>query len=82
MIVSVDEQGRPTQQPLYVCPLNSGCMANPIEVGPAGASLFLYGTGIRGRKSLDAVRVVLSLNCLSFPVEYAGPGGGSPVSIR
>src|SRR5262245_11937955 len=43
---------------------------------PSGAYLSLYGTGIAGRSSLDAVRC--AIGGTSLPVGYAGPTGGWP----
>lgn len=50
------------------------CAPVPIEM-PPGATVYLslYGTGIRGRSSLEAVRVRIGEAIL--PVQYAGPHG-------
>jgi uncharacterized protein (TIGR03437 family) len=47
----------------------------PIDLGPESDQVFLvlFGTGIRGRSSLLAVRV--TIDGVEAPVEYAGPQG-------
>jgi uncharacterized protein (TIGR03437 family) len=56
---------------LYNCG-GSGCQAIPVNVaGSAPVYLTLYGTGIRGRSSLD--NVLVTINGISVPALYAGP---------
>jgi uncharacterized protein (TIGR03437 family) len=54
------------------------CQADPIDVGPPGsvAVLELYGTGIRGRTSLDAV--TCQIGSENVAVLFAGSQGDSP----
>jgi uncharacterized protein (TIGR03437 family) len=60
---------------------NSGCAPGacqpvPLNFGGEGDQLYLqlYGTGIRGRASLDAVTA--AIGDMAAPVEYAGPVAG------
>lgn len=60
---------------------NAGCAAGacyPVPLGPEAAagevSLELYGTGVRGRSSLGAVRA--EIGGVEARVEYAGPVAG------
>ncbi|MBL8234420.1 MAG: hypothetical protein JNL98_38335 [Bryobacterales bacterium] len=56
-----------------VCDGDGVCRAAPIELGPPGSqvTLELYGTGIRGRSSLDAVTCTIGGE--NAPVLRAGP---------
>lgn len=50
-------------------------VAVPVDLGPEGDEVYLtlYGTGIRGRSSLTAVKAVIG--GVDVPVLYAGPQG-------
>ena len=50
----------------------------PLDLGAPGEPpyLILYGTGFRGRSSLD--RIVVTLRGIRIPVLYAGPQGAYP----
>ncbi len=52
------------------------CQPVPIEIGPPTGQVYLqlYGTGIRGRSSLEAVAA--SIGAVQAPVLYAGPVAG------
>ncbi|MBK7927669.1 MAG: hypothetical protein IPJ98_09280 [Bryobacterales bacterium] len=58
------------------CTPAGGCRAVPVDLGPEGsvAVLELYGTGIRGRTSLEAV--TCTVGGIAAPVLYAGAQGG------
>jgi len=59
----------------FTCSQAGNCTATPILVGAAGdeAALELYGTGIRGRSSLE--NVSCTIGGIAVPVLYAGPQG-------
>jgi len=53
----------------------SGCVAVPIALGvDTPVYLTLYGTGIRGRSSLD--KVTVNIGGMALPVSFAGPAPG------
>jgi len=60
------------------CDGDSGCRHAPIDLGPSGslAVLELYGTGIRGRSSLEAV--TCNIGGENAPVLLAGPDRDRP----
>jgi len=59
----------------FTCSLSGGCIATPISLGTVGdeAVVELYGTGIRGRSSLDSVKC--TIGAVASQVLYAGPQG-------
>ena len=59
----------------FTCAQPGNCTATPIVLGGAADQtvLELYGTGIRGRKSLD--NVTCTIGGIAAPVLYAGPQG-------
>jgi uncharacterized protein (TIGR03437 family) len=64
---------------LIQCPAGAGsCVALPLDLGPTTDEVYLslFGTGIRGRSSLGAVRVTAGGTPLE--VLYAGPQGQYP----
>ena len=66
--------GVQTVEPL-VRTRNGGIESAPIDFGPESDHVYLvlFGTGIRGRTSLAAVRT--TIDGVDAPVEYAGPQG-------
>ena len=60
------------------CDADGICRPAPIDLGPPGslAVLELYGTGVRGRSSLEAVTCTIGGE--SVPVTLAGPGKDTP----
>jgi len=70
--------GTVTTTPTFTCSLGGDCIATPISLG-AGvdeAVVELYGTGIRGRSSLD--NVTCTIGGIASQVLYAGPQGQYP----
>jgi uncharacterized protein (TIGR03437 family) len=68
-----------TRVDLFQCSAGAGsCVPLAVDFGPEGEEVFLslFGTGIRGRSSLDAVRV--TAGGLPLEVLYAGPQGQFP----
>lgn len=65
--------GTVSTAPVAECDGDGLCRAAPIDLGPPGsrATLELYGTGIRGRSSLETV--TCSVGDESAPVLLAGP---------
>jgi len=77
--VAVWARSNGSQEWKYVFQCNAGagsCTPAPLDAGTASEPLFLllYGTGIRGRSSLQAVTA--TVGGVSVPVEYAGPVAG------
>jgi len=70
--------GTVTSTPTFTCVAAGNCTAIPIVIGDTTdrAVLELYGTGIRGRQSLDAVHC--TVGGIAAPVLYAGPQGQYP----
>jgi hypothetical protein len=70
--------GTVTATPAFTCPQAGSCTATPISLGAVGdvALLELYGTGIRGRSSLDNVTCLAGGKAVQ--VLYAGPQGQYP----
>ena len=62
----------------FACRQAGDCIATPIPLGGAGdvAAVELYGTGIRGRSSLD--NVACTIGAIAAQVLYAGPQGQRP----
>ncbi|MBI4909627.1 MAG: hypothetical protein HY820_38775 [Acidobacteria bacterium] len=73
-VISVTESGTQSADLARLDPLQEQWQAVPVEL-VAGAATFLrlYGSGIRGRSSLDAV--TLRIGSQSIPVTLAGPEG-------
>lgn len=67
--------GTATSQPAALCLGVGLCVAAPVDLGPPGSTvtLELYGTGIRGRSTLD--RVQCFVGEIESMVVYAGPQG-------
>jgi uncharacterized protein (TIGR03437 family) len=67
--------GTVTTTVTFTCAQPGNCTATPILIGGAAdqAVLELYGTGIRGRQSLDIVNC--TVGGIAAPVLYAGPQG-------
>jgi uncharacterized protein (TIGR03437 family) len=67
--------GTVTATVTFTCSDSGECTAVPVSLGSATdeAMLALYGTGIRGRSSLD--NVVCTISGTAVPVLYAGPQG-------
>jgi uncharacterized protein (TIGR03437 family) len=73
MVIKVAADGKQTVAPTYTCGTEPGsCVPAPISLPAAGEQviLLLYGTGIRGRTSLDQVRV--QVGGFQAEVQYAG----------
>lgn len=72
----VRPDGTQSSQLVSDCTPAGGCRTTPVDLGPEGsvAVLELYGTGIRGRTSLEAV--TCTVGGLAAPVLYAGAQGG------
>src|SRR5207247_6496174 len=70
--------GTATTTPTFTCSLDGDCIATPISLGTVGdeAVVELYGTGIRGRSSLD--NVTCTIGGIASQVLYAGPQGQRP----
>jgi uncharacterized protein (TIGR03437 family) len=69
----VKADGSQSSEVVFQCVAGPGtCVAKPIDLGAAGdrVYLLLFGTGIRGRSGLPAVR--LTLDGANVPVDYAG----------
>jgi uncharacterized protein (TIGR03437 family) len=69
----VKADGSQSSEVVFQCLAGPGtCLAKPIDLGAAGdrVYLLLFGTGIRGRSGLPAVR--LTLDGANVPVDYAG----------
>jgi uncharacterized protein (TIGR03437 family) len=61
--------------PVFQCNSSSMCTSVPINLGvDTPVYVSFYGTGIRGRSSLNDVTV--TINGTSVPVQYAGPAPG------
>jgi len=62
----------------FTCSPDGDCIATPISLGTVGdeAVVELYGTGIRGRSSLD--NVTCTIGGIASQVLYAGPQGQDP----
>jgi uncharacterized protein (TIGR03437 family) len=72
--------GSQTQQFVFDCSAGAGrCVPSPIDLGRPGDQvvLLLFGTGIRGRSALDAVKMEPFLEQF-FEVLYAGPQSEYP----
>jgi uncharacterized protein (TIGR03437 family) len=71
--------GTVTTTPTFTCSLDGNCIATPISLGTVDdeAVVELYGTGIRGRSSLD--NVTCTIGGIASQVLYAGPQGQYPV---
>jgi len=67
--------GTVTTTVTFTCAQPGDCTATPIVVGGSAdrAVLELYGTGIRGKQSLDVVHC--TVGGINAPVLYAGPQG-------
>ena len=72
----VRPDGTQSATPAAICGSDQTCQAAPLDLGPPGSvvALELYGTGIRGRSSLDTV--TCTIGTVAAPVLYAGPQGG------
>jgi uncharacterized protein (TIGR03437 family) len=71
-VVLVAADGTTTQINPYICFPGLGCSAAPIDLsGASQAYLILYGTGIRGRSDISAVKVTLGGQPAA--VVFAGP---------
>jgi len=70
--------GTVTTTPTFTCSLDGDCIATPISLGTVGdeAVVELYGTGIRGRSSLE--NVTCTIGGIASQVLYAGPQGQYP----
>jgi uncharacterized protein (TIGR03437 family) len=71
--VRTEPNGSQLVLPTFECGQTLGCYPKPIDVGfsrPA-TYLVLFGTGIRGRTSLESVQVKIGGELA--PVQYAGP---------
>jgi uncharacterized protein (TIGR03437 family) len=80
--VRIEADGGQTVLPIYSCEDRSAvytCLLSPIALAGRPVYLTLYGTGIRGRSSLDAVRC--QIGDVSLPVEYAGPAGAGMAGL-
>jgi hypothetical protein len=78
--VRVGPDGSPKQQLVFDCSAGPGrCVPVPVDLGGPGdqVALLLFGTGIRGRSSLSAVRMIPFLERF-FEVLYAGPQSEYP----
>jgi uncharacterized protein (TIGR03437 family) len=76
LAVFVNSDGANTSTPLAVWdPTSQEQVAAPIDLGPAGEQVFLslFGTGIRGRSSLE--NVAATIGGAAVPVTYAGAQG-------
>src|SRR5579871_384743 len=74
--VQVVSGGSSTNVPLYNCSSGAGaCTTNPIDVSNSSNQYFLtlYGTGFRGRSSLQTVSVAVGNR--TFPAVFAGAQG-------
>jgi len=74
--VQVVSGGSQSTVPLYSCPSSGGtCTTNPINVSDSSSQnyLILFGTGFRGRSSLQGVGVTVGNQAL--PAIFAGPQG-------
>ena len=72
----VPASGPPTYQPVYSCPGGGApCATNPIDVSNSSVQFYLvmFGTGLRGRSSLQGVSVAVGNQ--SVPVLYVGAQG-------
>ncbi|HLJ48573.1 MAG TPA: alkaline phosphatase family protein [Bryobacteraceae bacterium] len=72
-LLRVAPDGAQSYSLTYRCLDGGQCAPLPIDMAPGSDQLFLilYGTGIRGRSSLDHVTV--AIGNVSVPVRYAGP---------
>jgi len=73
----VDRSGNQTVEPIFEFNQELGRIVfRPIPLNPDldEVHLLLFGTGIRGRGSLDSVRA--TVGGVEVPVSYAGPQGG------
>ncbi|MFN0172253.1 MAG: SBBP repeat-containing protein [Bryobacteraceae bacterium] len=78
--VRVASDGTQTRQFVFDCAAGPGkCVSVPIDFGQMGdrVVILLFGTGIRGRSTLGAVRMVPFLEQF-FEVQYAGPQSEYP----
>lgn len=73
--VQVHADGSQTVGTTSACDGRGNCLTVPIDLGGPDDQTFLvlYGTGIRGRSALSAVRV--NLGGVDLAVDYAGPQG-------
>jgi uncharacterized protein (TIGR03437 family) len=71
--VRVEECGTETPLDVFQCGgASGGCSSVPLDLGAGGTvHVSLYGTGIRGRQSLDSLEVIIGGQMA--PVLYAGP---------
>jgi hypothetical protein len=69
----VEEGGTETPLDVFQCGgASGGCSSVPLDLGAGGTvHVSLYGTGIRGRQSLDSLEVIIGGQMA--PVLYAGP---------
>ena len=77
LVSKIMANGSQESEPVFRCGPNPGsCVSVPIDLGAETeqAILLLFGTGIRGRSELSAVRV--SIGGVDAEVLYAGPQGG------
>ena len=75
VVVRLSADGSETQQSVYDCSAGAGkCVPAPIDFARPGDEiiLVLFGTGIRGRSALGAVKTIPFLERY-FEVLYAGP---------
>jgi uncharacterized protein (TIGR03437 family) len=80
LVVRVAPDGSQSQQFVFDCSAGVGqCVPSPIDPGRPGDQmvLLLFGTGIRGRSTLDAVKTIPFLERF-FEVLYAGPQSEYP----
>ncbi len=76
-VLTISADGSRAVQAVGVCGAPQNCIYLPISFAPGtSVYLLLYGTGIRGRSSLDAVSA--TIDGLSNPVLFAGPQGDFP----
>jgi uncharacterized protein (TIGR03437 family) len=78
-LVRVEQpDGAVSNTPVVVCEGEGGCRAAPIDLGPPGslAVLELYGTGIRGRSSIEALTCQVGVEVAR--VVWAGPDPDRP----
>jgi uncharacterized protein (TIGR03437 family) len=78
-LVRVEQpDGTVSAAPVAVCGGDGICRPSPIDLGPPGslATLELYGTGIRGRSSLETV--TCNIGGQDAPVVRAGPDPDRP----
>jgi len=76
LAVRITTDGRRTPVPVFMCPTFVGaqCGPVPIPLAPTGDSIYIsfFGTGFRGA---NPANVIVKINGVRVPVEYAGPPG-------